>query len=76
MYALPSPLSKEKGADKPERLWSDWKVRKIPRSLSKKIYSYAECIIFPQMHTTFSKSVLQLKGKRALIIVGRVPISF
>lgn len=36
MYALPSPLSKEKGADKPERLWNDWKVKKIPGSNSLK----------------------------------------
>jgi hypothetical protein len=29
----------------------------------KKIYGYAVCTIFPQMHMAFSKSVHQLKGK-------------
>lgn len=43
---------------------------------SKKIYSYAECIIFPQIHTAFSKCGLQLKGRRTLITVGKVPIFF
>lgn len=28
MYALLSLLSKEKGTDKPERLWNDWKLKK------------------------------------------------
>ena len=36
MYALPSLLSKEKGTDKPERLWIGWKVKKIPGSNSLK----------------------------------------
>lgn len=47
MCALPSMLSKEKAANKPERWWQDSK-RKISR-VSKKIYSYAVCILFPQI---------------------------